>query len=204
MTFLVESLPVGVASLVDWRLGLPVLRSDRVLLREPVLSDAPVIFRELCVPEVCQYVPPPPPAVDGIERMIAKGIERRQAGQVFSFGIQPTGSAELAGILQFVSSRDHLSHAAIPPVWELGFALSSRHWGMGLIGEAATMALRFAFRRVGLEAVEAWVIADNRRANRALEKLGGVPVARPNAQAPDGRTADFVLWTLRDTGRESS
>ena len=72
------------------------------------------------------------------------------------------------------------------------------------MGEAATMALRFAFGRVGLEAVEAWVIADNRRANRALEKLGGVPVSRPNAQAPDGRTADFVLWTLRDTERERS
>jgi ribosomal-protein-alanine N-acetyltransferase len=190
---------VGEASTVDWRLGLPVLRSDRVLLREPVLSDAPALFRELCVPEVCQYVPPPPPAVDGIQRMIAKGIERRRAGQVFSFGIQPAASDELAGILQFVSSRDHRRPSATPAVWELGFALSARYWGAGLLGEAATMALGFAFRRVGLEAVEAWVIADNRRANRALEKLGGVPVSKPNTQAPDGRTADFVLWTLRDT-----
>ena len=118
---------------VDWRLGLPVLRSDRVLLREPVLSDAPVLFRELCIPEVCEYVAPPPSAVEGVERMIAKGIERRQVGQVFSFGIQPAGSGELAGILQF-ASRDHLSHAAIPAVWELGFraqlAILGRRPGM--------------------------------------------------------------------------
>jgi len=189
---------------VDWRHGLPALRSDRVLLREPVLSDAPVLFRELCVPEVCEYVAPPPSAVEGVERMIAKGIERRQVGQVFSFGIQPAGSGELAGILQFVSSRDHFGHAAIPAVWELGFALSSRYWGAGLVCEAARLALGFAFQQVGLEAVEAWVIAENRRANRALEKLGGVPVAKPNTQAPDGRTADFVLWTLRDGARDPS
>ncbi len=192
------------APTVDWRLGLPVLRSDRVSLREPVLSDAPVLFRELCVPEVCEYVAPPPSAVEGVERMIAKGIERRQVGQAFSFGIQPAGSGELAGILQFVSSRDHLSHAAMPAVWELGFALSSRYWGAGLICEAVTLALGFAFQQVGLEAVEAWVIAENRRANRALEKLGGVSVAKPNTQAPDGRTADFVLWTLRDAARARS
>jgi ribosomal-protein-alanine N-acetyltransferase len=194
---LAEPLPVSVAPAVDWRLGLPVLRSDRVLLREPVPSDAPAIFRELCVPEVCQYVPPPPSAVDGIERMIAKSIERRQAGQAFQFGVQPAGSEELAGILQFVSTRDHLKQAAIPAVWELGCALSARYWGAGLMCEAATLALRFAFQHVGLEAVEAWVIAENRRANRAFEKLGGVPASKPNTQAPDGRTADFVLWTLR-------
>jgi [ribosomal protein S5]-alanine N-acetyltransferase len=204
VTPIVESLRVGDASTVDWRLRLPVLRNDRMWLREPVPSDAPAVFRELCVPEVCQYVPPPPTAVDGIERMIAKSIERRLAGQAFLFGIQPAGSGELAGILQFVSSRDHLGHAATPAVWELGFALSSRYWGVGLLGEAATMALQFAFKRVGLEAVEAWVIAENRRANRALEKLGGVPAAKPNTRAPDGRTADFVLWTLRDADRESS
>jgi RimJ/RimL family protein N-acetyltransferase len=109
-----ESPAVSDDSLADWRQGLPVLRGDRVLLREPVLSDAPFLFRELCVPEVCEYVPPPPPEVDGIERMIAKGIERRQAGQAFSFAIQLADSGELAGILQFVSSRDHLSDAAIP------------------------------------------------------------------------------------------
>jgi RimJ/RimL family protein N-acetyltransferase len=72
------------------------------------------------------------------------------------------------------------------------------------LGEAAALALGFAFRRVGLDAVEAWVIAENRRANRALEKLGGVAVFTPNTQAPDGRIADFVLWTLRDTGGGTS
>jgi ribosomal-protein-alanine N-acetyltransferase len=197
---------VAGATTVDWRLGLPVLRSDRLLLREPVLSDAPSIFRELCVPEVCRYIPPPPASVDGIERMILKGIERRQAGRVFSFGVQPAGSDEVAGLIQFVSSRDHASRGAVPAVWELGFALGERYWGAGLLVEAATMALRFAFRDVGLDAAEAWVIAENRRANRVLEKLGGVPVQMPNTQAPDGRTADFVVWTLfrSETGEARS
>lgn len=186
------------AETTDWRLGLPVLRSRRLLLREPEPADAPVVFRELCTPDVCRYVPPPPPAVEGIERMIAKGIERRRAGQAFNFGIQPAASDELMGIIQFVSSRNHEARGAIPTVWELGFALSARYWGMGLLGEAAEMALEFAFRRVGLDAVEAWVVSENRRANRAIEKLGGVPVHKPNTQAPDGRVADFVLWTIHD------
>ena len=70
-----------------------------------------------------------------------------------------------------------------------------------MLGEAAVLALGFAFRQVGLEAVDAWVIAENRRANRALEKLGGVAVRKANTRSPDGRTADFVVWTMRDGAR---
>jgi RimJ/RimL family protein N-acetyltransferase len=81
--------------------------------------------------------------------------------------------------------------------------LGSRYWGAGLLGEAAALVLGFAFRQVGLEAVEAWVVAENRRANRALEKLGGVAVHKPDTRSPDGRTADFVVWTLRDADRVS-
>ena len=187
-----------------WQLGLPTLQTDRVLLREPVLIDAPAIFRELCVPDVCQYVPPPPPAVEGIERMITTGAERRRAGKAFSFGIQPAGSHELAGILQFVSTRDHANRASIPSVWEFGFALSARYWGIGLMSEAAVLAVEFAFGEVGLEGLEAWVIAENYRANRVLEKLGGVATTRPNTRSPDGRTADFVLWTLTNRPEGSS
>ena len=192
--------PAAPSAATDWRLGLPVLRNDRVLLREPVLSDAPAIFGELCVPDVCAYVPPPPAEIAGVERMIRRSIERRKVGQAFLYGVQPAGNDDLAGILQFVSGRDGDS----PPdhvVWELGFALGSRYWGAGLVGEALTMALGFAFRQVGLETLDAWVIAENRRANRALEKLGGVAVYKPNTQSPDGRTADFMVWTLRDAGR---
>ena len=196
--------PADLLAGTDWRLGLPVLRNDRVLLREPELADAPVIFRELCVPEVCAYVPPPPTEVAGVERMISRSIERRNAGQAFLYGVQPADGEELAGILQFVSSRDDAGSPPAHPVWELGFALGSRYWGAGLLGEALTMALRFAFRQVGLEAVDAWVIAENRRANRALEKLGGVAVHRPNTQSPEGRTADFIVWTLRDAGRSGA
>ena len=184
--------------MADWRLGLPVLVHGRVSLREPILADAPVLFRELCAQDVCEYVAPPPTAVDGVERMIAKGLERRRDGQAFSFGIQPVDADELAGIIQFVSTRDHVSQGTIPAVWELGFALGARYWGSGLMGEAAAMALQFAFSQVGLEAVEAWVVVENRRANRTLEKLGGVPESRSNVKAPDGRVANFVVWTLRD------
>jgi RimJ/RimL family protein N-acetyltransferase len=172
-----------------------------VWLREPILADAPVLFRELCVPEVCEYVPPPPTEVAGVEGMITRSIERRKTGQGFMYGVQPAGSLELAGILQFVSRRDNVSLPAVPAVWELGFALGSRHWGAGLLGDAADLALTFAFRQVGLLAVDAWVIAKNRRANRALEKLGGAAVYKANTQSPDGRTADFIVWTVRDGAR---
>jgi RimJ/RimL family protein N-acetyltransferase len=197
----VNATPGDPTAATDWRHGLPALRNDGVWLREPVLADAPVIFHELCVPEVCEYVPPPPTEVAGVERMITRSIERRKTGQGFMYGVQPAGSLDLVGILQFVSSRDHADRPAAPAVWELGFALGSRHWGAGLLGAAAEMALTFAFRRVGLEAVDAWVVAENRRANRALEKLGGVPVYKPNTQSPDGRTADFIVWTVRDGAR---
>ena len=89
----------------DWRTGLPVLEGSRVRLREPVLSDAPSLFREICCPEVCAFVPPPPPTVAGVELVIERGIEWRRAGRGFCFGLQTLHAGELAGMLQNAGMR---------------------------------------------------------------------------------------------------
>ena len=182
----------------DWCRSLPVLRGKQVHLREPVASDAPSLLREICTPEACEYLPPPPTTVEGVEQTILRGIEWRRAGRGFCFAVQPAETGHVVGLIQFLGSRENETvNVSTRVPWEWGFVLGSGYWGTGLFAEASSLALDFAFEGVGIRRVEAWVVEQNHRANRALAKLGGRAAVKHHARAPDGRTGDFMKWTHR-------
>jgi ribosomal-protein-alanine N-acetyltransferase len=58
------------------------------------------------------------------------------------------------------------------PDVEIGWWLARRCWGRGLATEAATVALRDAFERAGLERVVSVAMPENRASRRIMEKLG--------------------------------
>jgi len=55
---------------------------------------------------------------------------------------------------------------------ELGYRLTRDNWGQGLATECAQMLLNYGFRRVGLENICAFAVADNTASLRVIEKLG--------------------------------
>jgi len=179
----------------DWQSGLDMLVGERVVLREPVATDASSLMAELYTREVLEFAPEPPPTDEPIQEMIRCALEWRTNGRGWSFGIQLRDQPGLIGLIQFLSSRDRTKTVPITEPWEWGFALGSRHWGQGLFHEAGALALRFAFETARLNSVEAWVIAENHRADRALGKLGGTRAERPDTAAPDGRHGNFIVWT---------
>lgn len=164
-----------------------------MILREPTRRDAPVLFTTICTPEVCEYLPPPPSDVRGLEVTLSQSVRWRRHGRGFAFVIHPAGACGPVGLIQFLA-RVPSSGAA--PLWEWGFALGAEHWRTGIFGESARLALDFALNTVRLPAVEAWVVRANSRANRAMEKLDARGDFSPGPVAPDGRHGEFVKWTL--------
>ena len=184
----------------DWRRGLPVLRGPRVWLREPVAADAPNLRREICTPEVCEFLPPPPTTLAGVEHIIGVAADWRRAGRGFCFAIVQAETDQAIGLIQFLGSRRKSAvNVSRFARWEWGFAVGSGHWRQGFFTEAASMALAFAFETVRIRRVDGWVVAQNWRANPALAKLGGQATLKHNARSPDGRVGDFVRWTHRKT-----
>ena len=55
---------------------------------------------------------------------------------------------------------------------ELGYVLSDKYWGRGIIPEASREALRFAFEEMGMQRVVIGHFPHNQRSKRVIEKLG--------------------------------
>ena len=81
---------------------------------------------------------------------------------------------------------------------ELGYALSPAFWGRGLMPEAVSELLRYAFEELGLAAVWCSHYADNPQSQRVIEKSGFLfRFEAPILDGPSGaqKPAWFYLLT---------
>ena len=177
-----------------WRNGLPILRGERVWLRELDRRDSAALL-DLLTPDTLAYLPPAPRTIRAARRFITSARVSRARGRGCCFAIAAAGNSRLIGLVQFF---------ALPGpgrVLGWGFLLDATLWGRGLFDEAAALALPFAFDVMHAGTIDAWVAEHNGRANRALARLGASAVSMKAARVPDGRTGDFVWWTLRRPAR---
>lgn len=160
--------PAPAGHTTEWRLSLPVIETEWVVLREVRVEDAPSLFAMLTTEEVARFISPPPATLDGFVRFI-EGVQRqRLAGTCACYAVVPTGADVAIGLFQ-VRAVDSTFGTA-----EWGFALGSPYWGTGLFMETAGLVLDFVFEVVGAHRVEARAAVANGRGNGALRKLGAV------------------------------
>jgi len=177
----------------DWRQALPTLLGTRVALRELQPSDAPSLFALLTVEEVSRFISPPPGTLVGFERFIAWTIRQRQTGSYICFAVTLAGDDTAIGVFQLRELEVDFGTA------EWGFAVGSAFWGSGVFAEAATLALTFAFERLGVHRMEARACAENARGNAALRKIGAVREAvLRRSFLRGGEYHDQNLWTIID------
>lgn len=176
---------------IDWRLGLPVVRCPRAVLREPRLADAAALSRHFSSASVCRFISTPPSSPEDFERFISRVQHERRSGRHVCYVIVPDGLDESVGLIQIREADGGFGTA------EWGFALSEAHWGTGLFMACAPRALDFAFRVMNVHRIEARTSTSNGRANGALKKLGGVPegILR-RSFANDTIRSDQVLWSF--------
>ena len=152
----------------DWRSGLPVLRGERVTLRELRASDAASLCALLTTEEVSRFISPPPTTVEGFERFIGWTLRQRIAGTYVCFAVTLRASTRRSA-----SSRS----AQLEPGFgtaEWGFAIGSAFWGTGVFQESAELVLDFVFETLGVHRLEARAAVLNGRGNGALLKVGAV------------------------------
>jgi len=131
------------------------------------------MFELWSAPAVCEHAGP---AVDLEDRaialpatsraasdaLLAYWLARREAGTGFRWALRRRDTGAFAGAIGF---------NALGARAELAYHLVPRHWGQGLAGEAAGLALAWAFAS-GADAVDAFVEPDNARSILLLERLG--------------------------------
>ena len=178
----------------QWQGRLPVLRGARVRLRELRREDARPLLTLLAADPIAP-VPPLPRTAAAARSFIAKARRTRAHGRGCCFAVvTPDDDRSLMGLIHFFQ----LPGSCRDLGW--GFLFGHAYRRRGLFSEAASLALPFAFDTMRAPELHAWVLAGNDRANRALGRLGATSTPVPAARVPDGRTGDFVCWTLTKAG----
>ncbi|MGB3716891.1 MAG: GNAT family N-acetyltransferase [Candidatus Promineifilaceae bacterium] len=142
----------------------PILETKRLILREPVVTDAADFFVFQSDPYVQRYNMKPLKNVSRAEEMIerSRAIYSRHDGILWAVTLK--GQDTVIGSVGFSAWSYH--NRAM-----LGYDLALAYWGRGIGSEAVRAIIRFGFERMGLNRIEAETIEDNHESRRMLEKL---------------------------------
>jgi RimJ/RimL family protein N-acetyltransferase len=183
--------PQGLSSRLDWREGLPLMVTPRVVLRELRRSDAPALCRVARSPEVARHSWPAPPTVEAFERFIEWSWAERAAGRYTCFGVVPRDSITAAGIFELRPLQPGFFRA------ELGYFIDKPLWGTGVFHDGARLMVDFAFNAVGVHRIEVRASVENARSNAALQKIGAHKEGLLRAAfVHDGQYEDQYLWSF--------
>jgi len=177
---------------------IPLLKTERLILRAPSRSDVPAIVRfagDRRVAVNTTRIPHPYGAAD-VEQFIAS-ISRENGGVTFAIVLD----SSLIGICG-IDLR--------PEGADLGYWLGAPYWGRGYATEAVRAVIDHAFSELGHEVLLSGASVTNPASRRVLEKCGfqwtGVGLYRIraiNSAAPIDRfRLDRGLWaSLKAWGR---
>ncbi len=161
-------------------------------------ADGPALWRAVdsSRAELAMWLPwvPYNTSVASSQRYADSCAEDWDLGRSLRFGIRANGNAQLLGIVS-LDNCVHLHRNS-----DLGYWLDSSAVGRGLMTEAATLCLDFAFKSLGLRRVRCAVAQDNARSLAVVARLGFVleGVAR-QAEYVGGRWVNHSVFSRLDT-----
>ena len=144
----------------------PILRTNRLLLRQFMDADIPDVFKALSNPEVLKYYGVSYETLEATKDQMKffSDLEKNRTGIWWTIC-----SADnkifygAAGINDM--KKDHRKG-------ELGFWLLKEHWRKGFMAEALPIVLKYAFDKLNLHRIEAIVENENIASKKTIEKLG--------------------------------
>jgi RimJ/RimL family protein N-acetyltransferase len=147
---------------------MTLLETDRLILRHWHAADRLPFAEMNADPRVMEFMPATlsRPESDLLLDKIEKHIKTH------GFGLL---AAELRGdrsLIGFIGLAIPSFQTRFTPCVEVGWRLSSIHWGKGLATEGAREVIRYAFEVLALEAVVSFTVPANARSRRVMEKLG--------------------------------
>jgi len=143
------------------------IKTDRLILRPPVMEDAPRIVELLNVAEVALQLGrvPFPYGLDDAHWWIDKAATDHASDAEYAFGVYLPGEG-LIGSCGLMRAGAY---------WEIGYWFGQAYWGKGYATEAGRAVLDWA-RGKGIDGFVSGHIADNPASGTVLKKLGFEPV----------------------------
>jgi ribosomal-protein-alanine N-acetyltransferase len=170
----------------------PVLTTERLTLRRPLLSDAPdvLVFRGDW--EVQKYQGPVFKDAAEVQTLIEELNSEYAAQEGIAWAVALAGSDTVVGLFGFHNWNTYHRRA------EVGYDLARAYWGQGIASEALRAIVRFGFEQMNLNRIYAATIADNHESVRLLERLGfqREGTRRQHSWEEDGTFHDSAMYGL--------
>lgn len=146
---------------------LPIIETERLILRRMRLQDAEDLFAYGSDPEVTRTTTwPTHLSIDDSRAFLTMVLEQYECGEHAGWGIEHRADGKFIGTVGFGSFTQN------GYVAELGYVIARPYWGQGLTTEAARAVIRFGFDYLGLHRIQATCLVDNVGSYRVMEKAG--------------------------------
>ena len=155
----------------DW--PFRILKTPRLLLRPIEPGDADAYLDIFTDPETLTYWSSETVrSLDDAADMVAQDIAWVERGEALCWGIALPENDTLIGkiSLYFFDRQNRRA--------ETGYILNRSHWGRGLMSEALSTVMEYAFGELGLHRIEADVDPDHAASLALLHKFGFVDEGR--------------------------
>jgi ribosomal-protein-alanine N-acetyltransferase len=148
------------------QLEIPVLQTDRLILRPFSESDAEGMHRIFHGQDVLKYFPPGAlPTLEKVKTAILRWLNHWHQHGIGLWAVEESASGLLLGRCGFQVLDD-------TGETEIDFLLAPSCWGQGFATEAARAAMHHGFTTAAIEELIAIVHPDNAASRRVIEKIG--------------------------------
>ena len=174
---------------------LPILETERLILRPMRMQDARDLFAYAQDPEVSRHVLWDAHKTIGQSRQYLRAaIRQYRQGLPASYAITLRQSGRMIGTIGFMwVNLDHKSA-------ELGYSLSRAYWNQGIMTEALRRIVAFSFDELKLNRLEAQHDKENPASGRVMAHVGmqyeGTMRQRLNNK---GRMVDVMVYGMLKT-----
>lgn len=174
---------------------LPVLETERLILRPLRMSDAKDLYAYASDPQVSRHVLwDTHRSLAESRRFLRAALRQYRRGLPGSFAIEWRASGRMIGTIGFMwINVDHKSG-------EVGYSLSRDFWNRGVMTEALRRVIAFGFDELRLNRIEAQHEVDNPASGRVMAHAGmrqeGILRQRLMNK---GRFVDVALWAILRT-----
>lgn len=144
----------------------PTLETERLILRKLNMKDAVPIFQYASDPEVTKFMLwDTHKNIKDTFRFIDYITEQYKKDEAAEWVVTLKENGSVIGTIGLSSLTRFLC-------CEIGYTLNRKYWGRGIMTEAASRVIRFAFEEMRVNRIEAMHLTGNDASGRVMQKLG--------------------------------
>ena len=148
---------------------MPILETDRLILRKLTMRDAQDIYSYSRDPVVARHVLwDAHTSIYDTRGYLRFMLRKYRMGEPASWGIEWKATRQVIGTVGFMWINYENSSA------EVGYSLSRKFWNQGIMTEALAEIIRYGFTSLNLNRIEAQHETDNPASGAVMRKCGMV------------------------------